>query len=270
VHRIKCKKWIVPCAVLLCALLFVTNAFHIRRFVRVPANAVHTAMLKLEYKIMGKGEPVFVPVLMYHSVCETPLGDPALSVPPAEFEAQMQALADAGCTPITFEALGDAGKYEKPVLITFDDGYRDNFTGAYPILKKHGFPATIFLISGDIGAPNFLNGDDILAMSDIVSFQSHTARHFRLPDLGRDDIALELRQSKEQIEAITGRPVIALSYPEGRVDKTVLSIVPGYYRYAVSTKCGLWHSGDDRYRIHRLAIGRGMDIKRFKKLVILH
>jgi len=267
VLTIKKKIWILLAAVLLLGMLCGTGAFHFRHCVRRAVNAVAVTALRIEYRLAGKDEPLFVPVLMYHSVNETPLGEPVLSVRPREFAAQMQALADEGFTPITFDALADAENFKKPVLITFDDGYRDNFTEAYPILKKHGFRATVFMISGDIGAPNFLNGDDILAMGDLVSFQSHTVRHCRLTDLSKDDAALEMRQSKETIEALTGKPVIALSYPEGRFNSAVLRLAPKYYDYAVTTKCGYWHSGKDRYSISRLAVGRGMKLERFKKIL---
>lgn len=263
----KRKLWVLLALAVLLAALYGADAFHLRQFVHRAAKTAAMTALRIEYRLTGRDDPVFVPVLMYHSVSETPIGDPALSVRPAEFAAQMQALADGGFTPITFDELADAAKFQKPILITFDDGYRDNFTEAYPILKKHGFHATVFLISGDIGAPNFINGGDILAMSDLVSFQSHTVRHYRLPDLSEDDAALELRQSKETIEALTGKRVIALSYPEGRYNRAVRRLARKYYDCAVTTKCGYWHSGADRYSIRRLAVGRGMKPACFQALI---
>lgn len=265
-NAIKKRKQLVLCVLLLAVVLYGTNAFHVRQRTRSVARAVLTVGLKLEYRISGRNTP-FVPVLMYHSVNDAPLGAPELSVRPHDFDAQMQYLSQNGYTPITFDELAAAGRYKKPILITFDDGYRDNFTEAYPILKKYGFHATLFMISGDIGAPNFLNGDDILAMSDFISIQSHTVRHLKLSTLSRDEIAFELHHSKEVIEALTGKPVTALSYPEGDYNKTVLKLVAKEYRWAVTTKYGLWHNGMDRYRIRRLAVGRGMPLKRFARLV---
>lgn len=262
------KKWLVLlCVLFAAALLCGTNAFHARTLARETAHAVCRAVLRAEYRLTGRDTPLYVPVLMYHSVSESPVGCAELSVRPADFQAQMDYLAKNGFTPITFDQLADAEHFSKPVLITFDDGYADNFTEAYPVLQQHGFHATVFMITGFIGSPGFLSGGDIRQMLPLVSFQSHTVRHYRLSTLSENDAALELRQSQASLAAMTGQTVTALSYPEGDYDSAVLKLVPKYYAYAVTTKFGYWRSGTDRYRICRLAVGRSMRLERFKKLM---
>lgn len=262
------KKWLLLlCIVTLTfAGLYGTNLFNVRRLTNDAAHKAMAAGLKLEYRISGRKGPSFVPILMYHSINDSPIGVPELSVRPADFETQMAYLAGNGYTPITFDQLADADKYTKPILITFDDAYYDNYSEAYPILKKFGFHATVFVITGDIGAADHLNGDNILAMRDLVSFQSHTVRHRRLSKLHEDELAYELRQSKATLETLTGQSVVALSYPEGNYSEAVLKLVPRYYRWAVTTKCGVWYNGADRYRIRRYAVGRSTTMARFRQL----
>lgn len=247
--------------------LYGTNAFQFRRIAHAGAHRLGRAALRVEYVLTGRGTPQFVPVLMYHSVGDTPPGVSELSVRADDFEAQMRYLSQNGFTPITFDELSAAEQYKKPVLITFDDGYVDNFTVAYPVLKKYGFHATVFMVSSYVGAPGFLSGDELRQMSDFVSIQSHTVRHEKLSGLSEDAVASELSRSRDALEALTGKPVTALSYPEGNYNSTVLKLVPKYYTYAVTTKYGYWRSGTDRYRICRLAIGRSMPLEHFENLL---
>lgn len=197
-----------------------------------------------------------VPVLMYHSVRENPVGEPQLSVHPDSFREQMEYLKKEGYTPLTLDQLSHFSDYSKPVVITFDDGYEDNYTQAYPVLKKLKMPATIFMISGLVGKPGYLAADQIQKMTDFISFQSHTVHHKKLIDL--DDAALEteLSESQKNISDLTGQPVYALSYPNGAFNANVERAASRFYRRAVCTKYGFYAAGSDGYAIRRIAIGR--------------
>lgn len=99
---------------------------------------------------------VRAPVLMYHAVGDDCWGEESLFVKPEELEKQLQYLSENGYETIFFEDLSHIEQYEKPVLLTFDDGYDDNAETLLPLLQKYGMKATVFLIAGDVGKPHKL------------------------------------------------------------------------------------------------------------------
>lgn len=126
------KKWILlllPAALLLLILL------HVHSLARLAPSEI------------GRQ----VPVLMYHAVGDDCWGEEHLFVRPAELEQQLQYLSENGYETIFFEDLAHLERYEKPVILTFDDGYDDNYTLLLPLLQKYHMKATIFMIAGDIG-----------------------------------------------------------------------------------------------------------------------
>ncbi len=212
---------------------------------------------------------VAVPVLYYHLIDDHLYGPyTSMFVSPKEFDRQMNYLKSSGYTVIPLDEIENAAQYTKPVIITFDDGYEDNFTNAYPILKKYNFPATVFLISSFIGKPGFLNRDEIVNMEDLVSFQSHTVTHRSLNTLSANEQDYELAESRRAIEALTGREVYALAYPNGDYDQQTVEIAKRYYRYAfLKLPGGIYHTGDDTYRIERVNIPRGLNLDGFIKKI---
>ncbi|MFR1991353.1 MAG: polysaccharide deacetylase family protein [Oscillospiraceae bacterium] len=120
-----------------------------------------------------------LPVLMKHAVGDDCWGEESLFVKPEELEKQLQYLSENGYETIFFEDLSHIEQYEKPVLLTFDDGYDDNAETLLPLLRKHGMKATIFLIAGDVGKPHKLTRAQLteLVQSGLVSIQSHGWSH---------------------------------------------------------------------------------------------
>ena len=118
-----------------------------------------------------QGGQVPLPILLYHSVNDTPVGLPELTVSSESFEQQMKYLSDNGYTPIYFNEIKNCAKVEKPILITFDDGYSDNFTCAYPILKKYNCKATVFMIANKIGRNGFLSKEQLQSMGILYQFK---------------------------------------------------------------------------------------------------
>lgn len=174
-----------------------------------------------------------VPALVYHKVADIPPGSrfPCNYVRPAQFAAQLRLLRAAGFESISF---ADYLAYRRaasrlprrPIIITFDDGYRTNAQIAAPLLHRFGFTATIFLVSGYIGRTNrwdeqerqeaLLDLDDIRALQrDGIEFQSHTRSHPRLSKLSRDEAFLELRDSRLALEDMLGIRVSVVAYPWG-------------------------------------------------------
>ncbi|MCR4434425.1 MAG: polysaccharide deacetylase family protein [Clostridiales bacterium] len=205
-----------------------------------------------------------IPILYYHSVTDNIFGIEELSVAPAEFEKQMNYLKKNNYTVITFNELKNADSMEKPIIITFDDGYEDNFTYAYPILKKFGFKATIFLCVSVIDKSQFLKSGQILQMKDLINIQSHTMTHDYLSKLTEEKIDTELGESKKILEDLTGKEVDVLAYPYGDYDSRVIKIAKKYYKYAVVSGGGFYHRGDSAYEIKRIYVPRSLDLDGFK------
>jgi peptidoglycan/xylan/chitin deacetylase (PgdA/CDA1 family) len=215
-----------------------------------------------------------VPVLYYHLVDDQfSVGGhqspyTSMFVSPGEFEKQMRYLQSNGYTVIPLAEIENAAQYTKPVVITFDDGYEDNYTNAYPILKEYKFPATVFLISSFIGKPGYLNRDEIMKMGDLVSFQSHTVTHRSLNRLSAGEQDYELSASQQAIAALTGKEVFALAYPNGDYDRQTIEIAKRYYKYAfIKIPGGIYHTGDDPYQIKRLYMSRFMSLDDFIKKI---
>lgn len=237
---------------------------NIRHEVWEARKAGMLTLLVIQNQLTGSSEkPACVPILMYHSINDDPIGEPDISVKTKDFAHQMKYLADNGYTPIDFNDLKDAGKFKKPIIITFDDGYADNYKNAYPILKKHNFKATYFVVSSYIDLSGYLTEKEMLEMGDIISFQSHTVSHRPLSELNAGDIDNEMSVSKEKIFKITNKAVNVIAYPGGDFNVSVLKAAARYYHYAVTTEFGYCFSGSPNYVIRRIAVSRFETMKEF-------
>ena len=203
-----------------------------------------------------QAEQTRVPILLYHSVRDTPVGIPELSVSTEAFDEQMQYLSDHGYTSIDLTQLKTCSPEEKPVVITFDDGYCDNYSNAYPILKKYHMRATIFLITKLINQDGYLSADEIKSMEDLVSFQSHTVDHERLDLLSLRQVKYECAASQKALCTLTGKPVYALSYPNGHFNAQDSKMASSYYNYAVTTLQGFNTRHTNPYHLKRSAVSR--------------
>ena len=264
------RKIVIVCITLLMAILasaafaYKTNLMDARYRAWDLKKAGIIMALDLKNEVQGSpGKAACVPVLMYHSINDVPVGSPDLSLKTESFDKQMEYLTSNGFTAIGFNELDNAGQYSKPVILTFDDGYEDNYKNAYPILKKYKLKATIFMVSGYIGSPGFLNENEMKEMSDVVSFQSHTDSHKPLTGLSEPNVEQELKVSKEKISKITNKPVSVLSYPNGAYDKTVLNAAHRFYSYAVTTNYGYYFSGNQKYNLRRIKVTNAMSLKDF-------
>ncbi|MCM2532065.1 polysaccharide deacetylase family protein [Neobacillus pocheonensis] len=214
-----------------------------------------------------------VPILVYHSIDEFQgHGIKELYVTPGNFEEQMTYLKNHGYTLLTFERWQDIKKVNKPIFITFDDGYKNNLN-AFAIFQKletkHFKPTgTIFVISDFIGRSNRLSKSDIKMMvaSELISIQSHTATH---PDLTKIvNYEYELKGSKEKIEKISGKPVLALAYPYGSFNEKVVTETMKYYHFGITTTPELFSEKDSKnelYLIPRIYVKYSTTVNDFAK-----
>ncbi len=209
-------------------------------------------------------------VLAYHRICETEgftWDDDLVSASPREFERQIRYIAER-FTPITFEELGRIlnGRSlmpPRPVIVTFDDGYMDNYLQAFPILKRYKVPATFFIPVGFIGTqritwwdlkafkrkngrwpkkgPRFMGWKEIEEMAAWgMEFGSHTVSHISLAKAPDVMIKDELSASKSEMEHRLGRKVMAFAYPYGEWNERAVELVrEAGFSFAVTLEHGL-------------------------------
>ena len=220
----------------------------------------------------GRCQPVkgiWLPILMYHAVSDDIWGESDLFVKPAEMEKQLAWLQEHGYTTVTFEDMPRIEQIEKPVFLTFDDGYRDNYTELFPLLQKYQAKATVFVITDAIGNERFLTEEMIAEMSDsgLVSIQSHTDTHPNLSTLAEEDLRREMETSLVKLLRITGRQPFVLCYPEGRYSDRSLKAAEEYYAYGLKMNGGTYLTSSNLYRISRIYISRSMGIGTFASRV---
>ena len=186
-----------------------------------------------------------VPVLMYHSI-RTQKNNPYM-VSPARFDKDMQYIHDNGFTTLSTEELYDFMVYNKPIpkksiLITFDDGYEDNYTNAFPILKKYNIKATIFIITDYVDkGKQYLSSAQLKEMeSNGIDIESHTYRHDKLATYDYYEQLNTLKASKEFIEKTLDKKVNFISYPFGSYNiDTLKALKEAGYEMAFTTD-GRW------------------------------
>ena len=206
-----------------------------------------------------------VVILRCHCVSDDLWGDPDLFLSPARVEELICRMEDMGCSFLTFEDLERIDEYEKPVFLTCDDGYRDNYTELFPILKRHGAKATIFLVTGVIGQERCLTEDMITEMdqSGLVSFQSHTVSHRGMDQATEEEVTYEAAQPQLAIARLLGKGPFVLSFPEARATWQAMEVVSRYYRYVVIADGEPWTAGEEPLHIPRFAMPRDIDDETF-------
>ena len=205
-------------------------------------------------------------VLTYHSISNRPY-----QVTAANFETQIKYLVENGYTFLFPEEMYDCDKYNKPIIITLDDGYRDNYEIAFSILKKYNVKATIFMITDYIGknvhGSDYLTAYQIYEMenSGLIRVESHTHNHGPQPNLlgeenGENKVRKQMEISQAILKSITGREHKVLAYPYGEYNDAVEKIAAEYYDIAFAT----WR-GDQRNMMSLYREGIYDDMETFRK-----
>jgi peptidoglycan/xylan/chitin deacetylase (PgdA/CDA1 family) len=226
-----------------------------------------------------------VPVLLYHSVDTS---GSVISISPEEFRLHMTYLKQDGYQTMTLHTYVDyLNKAEKPpdkmVVLTFDDGFKNNYAEALPILLEYGFTGTVFVSTDFVGKtctweknrsiPDLpmLSWDEMREMRDFgMEFGSHSCSHHYLTRLSRDDIRTELRESKLIIEGEIKRPVRFFCHPYGDVseDTQRMAKESGYAAAFGSLKYSSTNSKQDLYNLKRVGTGRFSCLEDFKAGVL--
>ncbi len=214
-----------------------------------------------------------LPILMYHRIA--PDGAAVTGryrVTPERFEQQVRYLSEAGYYSVSLEDWGRAVTERVPlpgraVLLTFDDGYLDFLTHAWPVLQRYGFSATVFLVTDAIGGSNewdhcygeklpLLGWDEILQLqAEGVRFGSHSATHPALTALTAEEVVREAARSRAVLRERLGVPITALAYPHGDVDDVVRHLVGGCgYVYGLSCRPAAGALGDSLLDLPRIEV----------------
>ncbi|QJD72403.1 polysaccharide deacetylase family protein [Marinobacterium sp. LSUCC0821] len=204
---------------------------------------------------------------MYHSINERVDNlNAELAVDPKNFEKQLKLLKSKEYEFCTISELIDSHKSNtKCVAITFDDGFKDNYEIAFPLLKKYGAKATIYL-APEISEIEKLSPEMIreMATSGLVEFGAHTLNHINLQNCDLETARFEVLTSKSRVEELTGKRCNAFAYPFGRFTDEVVDIVKtSGFNSAVTVKKGISEIVDP-FRIMRISVLRSTNLLQFR------
>ena len=210
-------------------------------------------------------ENVNVPVLMYHAVSDDMWGINELFVSPSSMEEQLAYLVENGYDAIWFEDLAHVEDYDKPVILTFDDGYDDNYNELLPLLQKYNVKATVFVIGNAAGMTHKMTEEQIREMADsgLVSIQSHGYTHDDMDAMSEETLEYELSETKKVITRITGRIPYVLCYPTGKYSSLTLEVAARHYLFGIKMVGGQYNTSDDPFLVSRFYISRYTDIYTF-------
>jgi peptidoglycan/xylan/chitin deacetylase (PgdA/CDA1 family) len=210
-----------------------------------------------------------LPVLMYHRVVETPPVNTKfdLHIIRDDLEKQLVFLKAHGYETITFEDLLLRRVPKKPVILTFDDGYEDNYHYLFPLLEQYAMKAVLYVLGSRKNRDNFwdipkgepraalLNPSQIkeMAASGLVEFGSHSINHVSLTEIGARQAESEIRDSKKALEDLLKKPVVSFAYPYGAVNEETKKITArSGYTFGIAVNSGPTRFGEDLLEIRRV------------------
>jgi len=220
-------------------------------------------------------EVVRLPILVYHHIDFLPVGASKewqdLTVSPQTFEKQMKYLFEQNYRPITFREFIDfieKGKEipENSLIITFDDGWKNQYTYAFPVLKKYKFPATFFIVVEQIGGNLFMNWNELKELlNNGMEIGSHTLTHPNLRQVTESQLVSEIKDSKTILEQNLNCQIEVFAYPYGIFDSKIIEVVrESKYKAARTTLGGLDQNVKNMYSLRVIQIYDSLD--QFKKI----
>lgn len=218
-------------------------------------------------------EDVRIPILMYHSISND---DPnnTLLIPVDMFNEQMTWLKENGFTAMSMddviEAMSTGKVPKKPVAITFDDGYADNYNNAFPILKNNNMMGTFFIITDKTDNDGWYMSSDMLKeMKEAgMKIENHTSNHLELNTLSREEQIESIKTAQDSLREVIGVESKFLCYPVGRYDYTTIEVSQELgIKAAVTTEHGISSINNGVYELNRVRIAP-MSIESFAELFL--
>jgi peptidoglycan/xylan/chitin deacetylase (PgdA/CDA1 family) len=208
------------------------------------------------------------PILTYHSIDKS---GSVISTAPETFRWQMKFLSENGYKVVSLNELinllnAEKTPFMKTVALTFDDGFHNFFTEAFPILEEFGFRATVFLVTDFCGKNNdwagnpidfppskLLSWEEIKELHDYgIEFGNHTRTHPDLTKIPDTQAESEVVESKAKIENMLGSQVTTFAYPFGKFNSSIKQTVEKNHKAACSTNLGRIQSGSDYFSLQRV------------------
>ena len=221
----------------------------------------------------------FVPVLMYHWIRVNP--DPndragfILSVTPSDFTMQMLYLKTQGFNVVSLHTAVKAIQTHRalpahPVVLTFDDAYRDFYTTAAPVLTQLGFTATEFVPTAFVGRQHYLTWDMIRTLdAEGFTIGDHTVHHVSLGSLSAAQAYWEMSQAKQELETVLNHPILDFAYPSGSFNQSVMRQAKALgFEVAVSTMGGVYHTEASLMALTRQRVSGGISMSFFAQQVV--
>jgi len=222
--------------------------------------------LTLSFSRGGRGAPI--PILMYHHVDElAPGAEPLLrelTVSPADLTAHLALFSSLGAQVVPLmRAVDYLARGEplpaRPVVLTFDDGYKSAYEEAFPILRAHGATATFFVSPNNVGESAYMDWGQLKTLvEEGFSLGAHGYRHFRVTHLGPALAELQFGESRRTIEKMTGALVLTFAYPGGAYDQaTIAQLQPYGYRAALGVEPLAYQKPSRLFALRRIHVGYG-------------
>ncbi len=234
-------------------------------------------LLGISPKRKGK---IYLPILVYHHIAEVSSNDlgrkETLAISPQTFEKQMEYILKENYHPITFKELFDyfyQGKNlpQKPVIITFDDGWLSQYKNAFPVLKRYNFKAVFFLVTNYIGGKSFMDWEQIRELArNGMEIGSHSVSHPNLTKISEKAMEYEINQSKIILERKLNVKIKTFAYPYGDYNSKVINTLRkiqylGGRTIVTSLQYAKWQKLEDLYTFRGFQVQN--EIEEFKKIL---
>jgi peptidoglycan/xylan/chitin deacetylase (PgdA/CDA1 family) len=213
---------------------------------------------------------------MYHRVDVSSPGDRisrALTVSPKQFDGEMALLARRGFTAVSFDRFYELARAGKPldrlVLVTFDDGYSDQYQYAVPILERYHFGGTFFVNTGTIGDSRHMSWQELQTKRTAgMSIEAHGVDHVDLAELSPAQQTIEIDRCVQTLELRLASPVRAFAYPSGAFDLATVGIVrQAGVAFAFTTDAFRTLQPGSPYELARVRVASGLDDREFNELL---